>query len=311
MPHEIILHNFASSPFSEKIRLIFGMKGLSWRSVEIPSMLPKPDLMPLTGGYRKTPVMQIGADVFCDTQIIIREIERRFPAPDLMPKGRGLAYGLGFWSDRAMFMAAVPVIFARVGDALPEDFRKDRAAMSSGTFSIAAMKAVAPFARDQLRAHASFLAEQLSDGRSFLAGDDPGVVDAHGYMNLWFLKNTVPDIAGELLAEWPKLGFWFVRVAAIGHGEKKEMDAKEALAIARAASPDPVPEKEDGVPSHDPRGFKRGDRVTVAPDDYGRDPVAGEIVFVDATEIAILRSDPAVGAVVVHFPRAGFAVTAA
>lgn len=304
MAHEIILHNYASSPFSEKIRLIFGMKGLSWRSVEIPSIMPKPDLMPLTGGYRKTPVMQIGADIFCDTQLIVRELERRFPAPDLMAKDKGLAYGLGFWTDRMMFMAAVPVIFAKAGDALPEEFRKDRAAMSSGSFSVEAMKAIAPFARDQLRAHVSFLAEQLSDGRSFLSGNDPGVVDAHGYMNLWFLKNAAPGIAEELLAEWPKLGFWFARVSTIGHGGKKTMDAKEALAIAHAASPETV----HGEDPHDPRGLKPGDRVTVAPDDYGRDPVAGEILSIGASEIAILRNDPAVGAVAVHFPRAGFTV---
>ena len=87
MPHPIILHHFDRSPFSEKIRVVFGHKGLSWRSVRIPQIMPKPDLMPLTGGYRRTPVMQIGADVFCDTQIIIREIERRFPSPTLFPPG--------------------------------------------------------------------------------------------------------------------------------------------------------------------------------------------------------------------------------
>ena len=76
---EIIFHHYVASPFSEKIRVVLGMKGLAWRSVEIPNMMPKPDLMPLTGGYRKTPVMQFGADIYCDTQIIIRELERRFP----------------------------------------------------------------------------------------------------------------------------------------------------------------------------------------------------------------------------------------
>ena len=304
MTHEIIFHNFATSPFSEKIRLIFGMKGLSWRSVEIPSMLPKPDLMPLTGGYRKTPVMQIGADIFCDTQIIIRELERRFPDPDLMPRGKGLPYGIGFWTDRPFFMAAVPVIFARIGHMVPEEFKRDREAMS-GNFSIDAMKAAAPFMHDQLRAHAAFLADHLADGRAFLLGDNPSVMDAHGYMNLWFLKGTVPDIAESLLAEWPKLGFWYTRLSAIGHGEMKTMDAKEALGIARAAEPEAKPAPDP----NDPRGLKPGDRVSVSADDYGRDPVSGEILFANANEIAILRRDLAVGTVAVHFPRAGFMVT--
>jgi len=304
MDHEIILHNFATSPFSEKIRLIFGMKGLAWRSVEIPMMLPKPELMPLTGGYRKTPVMQIGADIYCDTQRIIRELERRFPQSSLMPRGHGLPYAVGFWADRPFFMATVPVIFAEIGDALPDEFKKDREAMS-GNFSVETMKRAAPFMRDQWRAHAGFLAEQLSDGRSFLEGDNPGIADAHGYMNLWFLKGALPDLADAFLSEWSKLGFWFTRLSAIGHGEKTEMDAKEALAIAKAAEPTAEPSEDE----HDPRGLKPGMRVSVAADDYGRDPVEGEIIYSKAQEIAIRRTDPAVGTVAVHFPRAGFFVT--
>ncbi len=150
-------------------------------------MLPKPDLMPLTGGYRKTPVMQIGADIFCDTQIIIRELERRFPEPNLMPHGKGLPYAVGFWSDRSFFMASVPVIFAQIGDAVPEAFKKDREAMS-GNFSVDAMKAVAPMMRDQWRAHAGFLADQLADGRSFLLGDNP-TVDRRP----WLYESVVPE----------------------------------------------------------------------------------------------------------------------
>ena len=44
------------------------------------------------------------------------------------------------------------------------------------------------------------------------------------------------------------------------------------------------------------------------PDDYGKVPVRGEIVSLSAQHIAIRRSDERAGAVVVHFPRAGFLV---
>src|SRR5580698_9957432 len=127
MAHEIIFHNFATSPFSEKVRLVFGMKKLAWRSVEIPSMLPKPLLAPLTGGYRKTPVMQIGADVYCDTQIILRELERRYPTPSIFPVKNGLAYGMGLWTDRPFFMASVGIVFGEIGHMVPEAFKQDRA----------------------------------------------------------------------------------------------------------------------------------------------------------------------------------------
>lgn len=61
---EIILHHFDISPFAEKIKVALGIKGLPWRSVQIPLIMPKPLLTLQTRGYRKTPVMHIGAAVF-------------------------------------------------------------------------------------------------------------------------------------------------------------------------------------------------------------------------------------------------------
>jgi glutathione S-transferase len=303
MTHEIILHHYAASPFSEKIRVALGIKQLAWRSVDIPNMLPKPDVMPLTGGYRKTPVMQIGADIYCDTQIILRELERRYPSPSIFPVKNGLAYGIGFWSDRPFFMASVAIVFAELGHLVPEEFKQDRAKMS-GAFDLEAMKKAAPFARDQWRAHADYAAETLEDGRDFMGGAKPGAADIHVYMNVWWLKAIVPHIAEPLLKGYPKIADWAARIAAIGHGKPTPMDAKEALAIAKAAQPDATPLTDP----FEPRGLKTGDKVRVSADDYGRDPVAGVIVFSNAHEIAIKRTDEQVGDVVVHFPRAGFNV---
>jgi len=304
---DIILHHYPTSPFSEKIRVAFGIKKLPWRSVEIPNMMPKPDLMPLTGGYRKTPVMQIGADIFCDTQIILRELERRYPSPSLFPYGRGLPYALAFWSDRLFFMPSVGVVFAEVGHMVPEAFKEDRAKMSGGTFSTDALKAAAPFARDQWRAHAAFVDEHLTSGRAYLQGDSPTANDVHVYMNFWWIKQAIPHVAETLLREFRLVRAWIERVAAIGHGKPTAMDSQEALAIAKAA----MPEAKEAADEFDPRGLKPGDRVTVAADDYGRDPVAGDIVFSNAHEIAIRRHDDQGGEVVVHFPRAGFTVVPA
>jgi glutathione S-transferase len=304
MSNEIIFHHYPASPFSEKVRLAFGIKKLEWRSVEIPNMMPKPDLVPLTGGYRKTPVMQIGADIYCDTQIILRELERRFPKPSLFPNGKGLAYALAFWADRIFFMPTVAIIFGEIGDMVPEAFKKDRAAMSGSTFSTEAMKAAAPFVRDQFRAHLSFIAEQLEDGRAFLDGDQAGAADLHAIMNVWFLRGALPHVAKPFLEEFPKLEAWASRLTAIGHGKMSAMDSKEALRTAREADP----ETKSGSDTHDPQGRVPGQSVTVSADDYGRDAIAGQIVFSDAHEIAIRRTDKDVGDVVVHFPRAGFNV---
>lgn len=305
MPHQIILHHYPSSPFSEKVRLAFGIKRLSWRAVEQPIIMPKPDLLPLTGGYRKIPVLQLGADIYCDTQIILRELERRFPEPSIFPMKNGLDYGLAFWSDRLFFMPSVAVVFGEIGHLVPDAFKQDRAKMSGSSFSTDAMQAAAPFARDQWRAHADFVAETLADGRDFLGGAKPGAADIHAYMNFWWLKAAVPNVAAAMLEEYPTIESWCGRIAAIGHGTISPLEPSEALAIGKAASP----EARRAADPSDPRGLKPGDRVTVAADDYGRDPVAGEILFSNAHEIAILRNDPAVGDIAVHFPRAGFTVT--
>jgi glutathione S-transferase len=305
--HEIILHNYPNSPFSEKVRIAFGIKKLSWRSVIQPVIMPKPDLLPLTGGYRKIPVMQIGADIYCDSQIILRELDRRYPAPSLLPDGNGAAYGLGFWADRQIFQAAVAIIFGEIGDQVPEDFKNDRAAMSGGGFSSEALKAAVPFMRDQYRAHTQFLSDQLADGRAFWGGEKPGLADIHAFMNPWFINNALPHKAKATLEEFPNVEAWYERVRAIGHGRPEDMSPREALAVAKEATS----EAKLAQDPHDPHGRKPGDKVKVAADDYGRDPIAGEIVFANAHEIAILRSAPEVGEVVVHFPRAGFSVTPA
>jgi glutathione S-transferase len=168
-PCPLILHHFDQSPFSEKIRVIFGFKRLAWRSVRISRIMPRPDLMPLTGGYRRTPTMQIGADIYCDTQIIIRELEARFPTPTLFPAGHaGIPWALGMWTDRSFFQNTVNLVFGTLADKVPRDFIEDRERLRGAKFDVEAMKAAIPQMRDQFRAHVGWIEAQLGDGREWL-----------------------------------------------------------------------------------------------------------------------------------------------
>jgi len=170
-PYPVILHHFEKSPFSEKIRVAFGIKKIAWTSVLISRIMPRPDLMPMTGGYRRTPTLQIGADVYCDTQVILRELERRFPQPTLYPAGNaGIAWGLGMWTDRSFFQNTVNLVFGSLADQVPREFREDREQLRGQKFDVEAMKAAIPQMRDQLRAHADWIETQLNDGRVFLGG---------------------------------------------------------------------------------------------------------------------------------------------
>jgi glutathione S-transferase len=304
MSSPIILHHFDESPFSEKIRLIFGLKKIAWTSVLITRIMPRPDLMPMTGGYRRTPVMQIGADIYCDTQCIMRELERRFPEPSLLPRGYdGLAWGSAMWTDRPFFQNIVNLIFGSRADKVPAEFIADREKLRGAKFDIAAMTAVIPQMRDQVRAHLQWIDTQLGDERTWLAGDTPSLVDINAYMNLWFLRAGLPE-AENLLEEFDHIRAWAGRLRAVGHGQRTEMSSTEALEIAAQSTPETA-ELHD---PNDPNGRKVGDKVEIMPDDYGKVRVSGEIVALSPLHIAIRRHDPRAGELVVHFPRAGFLV---
>lgn len=298
-----ILHHFDQSPFSEKIRIIFGFKKLAWHSVRISRIMPRPDLMPMTGGYRRTPTMQIGADVYCDTQIIIRELERRYPTPTLFPAGNaGMPWALGMWTDRPFFQSTVNLVFGFIGDKVPQDFIADREKLRGGKFDVAAMTAALPQMRDQFRANIDWIEAQLGDSRPWLLGEF-SLADVSGYMNVWYARQSLASM-DEMMKPFPRATAWEARVRAIGHGTRTEISSGNALEIAAKAQPEsPV----FGDPA-DPNGRKPGDVVAVMPDDYGKIPVRGEIVSLSAQHIAIRRSDQRAGDVVVHFPRAGFLV---
>jgi glutathione S-transferase len=300
---ELILHHYDGSPFSEKIRLILGRKTLAWRSAIQPNVMPKPELVPLTGGYRRIPVLQIGADVYCDSQRIARELEQREKSPTLYPGGsEGVCHAVNLWADRMLFQAAVPVVFEKIGDAVPKEFIEDRRKlMGGGDFS--AFLRAAPLFKDQLRAQLQLLEAQLGDGRAFLLGAEPSLADFAAYHPVWFLRAIPP--AAAALSGFPAILRWADRCASLGHGRRSEIAPAEALAVARAAQP----ALSAGVAEGEPNGLAAGDRVAVVPDDYGFDPVAGELVAADVHEVAVRRSSPETGEVVVHFPRAGFRVT--
>ena len=301
----IILHHFDESPFSEKVRLVFGLKHIAWESVRIARIMPRPDLMPMTGGYRRTPVMQIGADIYCDTQIILRELERRFPEPTLFPRGcEGVASATAMWTDRSFFQSTVNLVFGTLADKVPPDFIADREKLRGAKFDVAAMASAIPQMRDQFRAHVQWIEAQLGEKRNWMCGDQPSLTDINAYMNVWYLRASLPGEADRLLAEFANTRAWETRIRAVGHGQRREMSTAAALDIAAGATPQTAMLSDP----NDPNGRKPGDRVEVMPDDYGRIKVSGEIVALSSEHIAIRRHDPRAGEVVVHFPRAGFTV---
>ncbi|MEM8793028.1 MAG: glutathione S-transferase family protein [Pseudomonadota bacterium] len=303
----IILHNYPQSPVAEKVRVGLGIKGLAWRSVEIPRLPPKPDLIPLTGGYRRTPVMQIGADIFCDSQMIFRALEEIHPSPSFFPDGAAMTWGLSRWIDGEFFTLAVKLVLGSAGDALDPDFAADRGRLYLGTdwqARLAEANEELPHYAAQVRAGLNWIDHQLANW-DFLTGTEPGYADALLYHAVWFIRGRWA--AGpEFLSEFPDLIGWEDRVREIGHGDRSDLAAAEALDIAR----DAVTETPETADPHDPQKLAPGDFVSISPDlDGGEQAVEGRIRAVTANMVAILREDDRVGEVCVHFPRAGYRVT--
>lgn len=304
-----ILHHYAFSPFAEKIRTTFGLKGLAWRSVDIPALPPRPLLEPLTGGYRRVPVMQLGADIFCDTNVILPTLERLFPdGASLYPAGsEGVARALAFAWERQMWIPTIGVLVHYIGDQIPPEFIKDRKEGYLG-FDMS-RSAMAP----QLDAHLQFVRAQYAwlrealAARPFLFGAALSAADLACWQTTYLLRKNCPAEVDALLGLAPLVP-WYDRIAAIGHGSPEVMSSQEALEAARAAVPMPVTHLD---PDGDPGGLRAGCPVIVTPDDNARVPVRGTLVAASDCEIVIRRQDAQVGELHLHFPRMGFDVVAA
>lgn len=300
----IILHHYDASPFSEKVRVMLGLKDLAWSSVLTPNMMPKPDLVPLTGGYRRAPVMQIGADIYCDSQLILAEIERRAPKPQT---AQGLGWAVNLWADKLFFQATVPIIFAEIGHMTPKAFFEDREKMSGRPFDIDAMKKGAPPMKGQWRGHAAWIEQGLASS-PFLTGRAPGLVDIAAYMNIWWLGGALRETYAELTEGFVHLPAWRTRMKDIGHGTRTEISGQAALDIARDSDPGLAPQHD----AHDPIGLEPGAPIVVMADDYGRDPIAGTLIAANSEQIVLAQDVPGLGRLNLHFPRTGYiAVSAA
>ena len=308
---ELILHHYPQSPFAEKARLLLGFKGLSWHSVLIPPVMPKPDFTALTGGYRKTPVLQVGADIYCDTAMIARRLEQEKAAPALFPQGLEMvAQGFAAWADSAVFAHSVALVFqpeslavkfAKVPPEMIKVLVADRSKLFSGGTA-------ARLQLDQAKHQWPVIVSRIDQQLQHQAGDylfgEPSIADFSLAHSLWFLKGS--SVTAPLVDAYPAVAAWLDRVLGFGHGTSTQMSAEQALDVARNATPAALPDEV----FEDLNGFKPGQQVTICATDYGTDPVAGELLFAGREALILRRTDERAGTVHVHFPRMGFHIQA-
>lgn len=300
----LILHHHDPSPFAEKIRLVFGIKGLSWQSVQTAMVMPRPELMALTGGYRKIPVLQIGAEVICDTRLIARELEARYPEVSIFPAGsEALSMVVGAWSDRNFFDPGAGLAMGLNKSMIPQEVIDDR----KGFFNFMdfdRLEADIPHLFTQFRIMLERVNSLFADGRAYVLGEQISWADINAYFPVWMARTNF-GAAAQVLDEWPALLAWEKRMAAVGHGERHEMTAAEALQIAR----DTQPRIEPFCVADDALKLAPGMQVEVTPTDYGCIPVRGELLRLEVDRVVLRRTTQQTGEVTVHFPRSGYSVS--
>ena len=302
---DLILHHYPTSPFAEKIRLVLGYKNIAWKSVIIPMIMPKPDVVALTGGYRKTPILQIGADIYCDTALICDVLEHLQPEPSLYPEpSKGMGRTLAQWADTTLFWTAmaynfqppgVAQVFANASPEAAKAFADDRQAMRQGMPRMPAADSAAAY-KSYLRRMSDML-----DDWPFLLGSLPSVADFAAYHPLWFTRTRTPAMAGILNAT-PALLTWMDRMAAMGHANFEKFTAADAIAVAAAATPAAL---HDDI-FQDEHGISLGSQVTINSENFGLEPTHGELVAATRMRYTLRRTDQRAGTVHVHFPRVGY-----
>lgn len=299
---QLILHHYDFSNYSEKVRLALGYKKRAWRSVIIPPVAPKPGLVPLTGGYRRTPVLQIGADIYCDTNLILRELERRWPLPSIYPADTATeARAIAYWAETQLFRPISLFVSGSHPDLFPLSLQADRAEMRGlSPPNPDSIRRAAERSAPLVRAQITLVKSMLADGRAFVLGASPTLADFAIYHALWFITARTGRLSC-ILGSHATIQNWLSRMQTFGHGKNSPMSTREALDVAAGTEPSPV---RPSVPF--PEDPPVGAKVRVRPDDYGRDVVEGTLAYIDAEEICLRREDARVGEVAVHFPRLGY-----
>ncbi|MCW5660453.1 MAG: glutathione S-transferase family protein [Burkholderiaceae bacterium] len=309
-----MLYHYGVSPYAEKARLLLGHKQLAWGSIEVPVIPPRPGLQKVLGGFRRIPVLQRGADFFCDTRLLPHVLDSVHPERPLLPRHAWVVSTLiAQWVEPRVFLMMGPVRFESRDDLqaleamglVPGDFLRDRAPFMAPAVDTRRSGTVRASARDHVVSYLALLEALLDNGQGYLCGSEPCAADFSGYHTVWWLRAAPRRHA--LLDRFSALGAWADRMAAIGHGRPRPTSIDEGLQAACDAQAD-AGWQPDWPAVNDVR---LGCEVSLQPDDYGRDPVFGTLTAVTERHFTLTREAPDIGWVRLHFPKVGYEVVLA
>ena len=302
----MILHHKDVSPFSEKIRLMFGYSGLGWQGVQATLQPPRPSIDPLVDGYRHIPVAQIGSDVFCDTQVISAEVAELAGKPELSPYRQTPEVrkrSIDLDNDAAMYaiVSAPPLgILRSLIRQVPvykwPKYFKDKKYL----FSVTKVEVDRNECKTLWSRHLKELNNQLAD-TPWVGGERPNLLDFCAVHPLWFRLSMD---GRSLFKGLGPLEAWYDKMMAFGHGGKTEISPSESLAAARQSEPREVPDKMK-------QGKSLGQTVSIEPYALGTAVTTGVVVGEDENRWILARETETAGNIHVHLPKDMCEITSA
>ncbi|KAF9426792.1 hypothetical protein BGZ76_002594 [Entomortierella beljakovae] len=336
---EVILHHYQGSPYAQKVIAALRVKGIPWYSVNTAPLLPRP----------RIPVLQIGNNIYCDTALIIEELERRYPdenatLPSFPGAGLAISNMISTWVDKQLFgdvsnqmpWGATPEeqklspLHAAFGN---KEFLADRSKLTGGKpMNTEAIRKAQPLLLDQLLSDLDTLEGALQgpmqalnrfprpEGGWILGTVLPSYADFSVYCMIWWIlvtKRTPEHINPEVypyVFEWYKQMNDCMKKHRHPTQDQVKLRGEDALEIARQAS---INSSNKGFTAVNQSVYpqelrKVGDFVSVSPNDYGKIPVKGQILEITRTRVSI-RPEPLEThrdiEVIIHFPRRGYIIT--
>ena len=296
----LTLHQYDISPFSQKAQKMMGLKELSWQSVEMPMIAPKPDVEALTGGYRGTPVLQIGRDVFIDNWMIARALDE-FDAsgPAINAQGGLREAALYAWGER-LFTPLLHAALAAYQSEWDADFLADRKRVFPDV-DFDTLDVSDPDRRSQVRAYLGTVEAQLGLDQDFLGGAQADSCDIHVWGMVWMIHSALPALM-PIVETFPRLTDWYERVSALGTGDREDVKIDVAWKSLKDGPARPLPD----TPDQEPLAPWVGEVVDIAAGSADRGSASGRLLAVDHEQV-VLGVEPLAGeAAQVWFPRFGY-----
>ena len=299
----LILHQYDISPFSQKAQKMMGLKGLSWQSVEMPMIAPKRDIEALTGGYRGTPVLQIGRDVFIDNWMIARALDEfDTNGPAINAQGGLREAALYAWGER-LFTPLLHAALAAYQSDWDADFLADRKRVFPDV-DFDTLHVSDPDRRSQVRAYLGTVEAQLSMGQDFLGGAQADGWDIHVWGMVWMIHSALPTLM-PIVEIFPRLTDWYERVSALGTGDREDAEIEIAWQTLKEGPARPLPE----TPDQEPLAQWVGEVVDISAGSADRGSASGCLLAVDHEQV-VLGVEPISGEPAqVWFPRFGYHLT--